>query len=181
MSFNAGGFANAPSWRINPVMSGGGALMDIAPHMVDLARYLISRKATSVMAYVQPEMTETQIEMDAAAMLDCGDCRVAIDTSFLRLNVHNYTVIGDKGQVQATATMSWMAGGKLKLQIEGKESDLEFPMYEHIEEEMRQFCQAIETGQEVPVPGEAGVYAQAAIDAIYESGKNGQRVQIPGC
>ena len=177
LSFNLPGYnPKTVGWRCNPKLSGGGPLMDIAPHLIDLAAFLMDDRAESVMAYVRPEMTAKEIETDALAIMQFkSGARAAIDTSFVRGNTHNYTIVGTKGQIHAMDTMRWLAGcGELRLQVEGKEQKIPFPKHQHIAAELRLFCAAVENNRQPPVPGEAGLDAQAVIDAIYQSGRTGK-------
>ena len=177
ISFNLGGYTpETVGWRCDPKLSGGGPLMDIAPHMINLACFFLDDKVKSVMAYVKPEKTKTKVETDVTALLEfVGGARASIDTSFVRANRHNYTVVGNEGQIHACQTMAWRTGGKLTLQADNQERDVPFSDIECIEQEIRLYCRAVEKNEEPPVPGEAGLHAQAVIDAIYESGRTARR------
>ena len=180
ISFNLGGYnPETAGWRCNPKLSGGGPLMDIAPHLVNLACVFFDDQVESVMAYARPEKTEAEIEIDVLALLEfSGGARACLDTSFLRGNQHSYTVVGDAGQIHASGTMAWQAGGQITMQAENRERDVPFPDTEAIEQEIRAYCLALESNEEPPVPGEAGLHAQAVIDAIYESGRTGRRCVV---
>ena len=158
LSFNLGGYnPETAGWRCNPAMSGGGPLMDIAPHMIDLASFLLDDTVESTMAYVHPLKTDKAIETDVLAMLQFSKgARATIDTSFVRGNPHNYTIIGSKGQLNAYGTMAWQTGGKLVLLGGTSEQEIKFPMTEHIEEELRLYCDSLDRGSDVPVPGRSG-------------------------
>lgn len=185
-SFNLGGYnPETAGWRCNPKLSGGGPLMDLAPHLVDLAYFFTEEKAVSAMAYVNPEKSDEAIELDVSAILQTEHgVKVALDISFVRGNMHNYTIVGDKGQLRALGTMCWtnalpdIGKGRLFLEKGMASEELEFTTGEHLETEIRLFCNALETGTELPVPGEAGLYVQRVIDAIYESGRTQRLVQI---
>ena len=168
------------NWRCDPKLSGGGPLMDVAPHLIDLASFFLEDRAASVMAYVRPQKTKTEIEVDTLSLLEfSGGTRASIDTSFVRGNTHNYTVIGTKGQIHASGTMCWLAGGgRLMLQAGQKEKAVPFSKTEHIEKEIRLYCRAIEKDEEPPVSGETGLCVQAVIDAIYQSGQTGRRRKV---
>jgi hypothetical protein len=60
--------------------------------------------------------------------------------------------------------------GTLILEVRGKEQHVSFSGCEHIEEELRVYCNAVENAEDPPVSGEIGLYVQAVIGAIYESG-----------
>ena len=184
-SFNLGCYTpETVGWRCDARLSGGGPLMDVAPHIIDLAYFLTDKRVESVMAYVSPERSDTEIETDAQVLLQCEDgVKVSIDTSFVRINVPYHTVIGSKGHIHSVGTMPWLTNGTmpgtLTMQIYGEDQPVAFSTDEHIEQEIRLYCEAIEKDEEPPVSGEAGLYTQSVIEAIYESGRTGSRVKLP--
>jgi len=180
LSWNLSGFCSKEAgWRCDPRISGGGPLMNLAPHLVDLGCFFVEDRVQSAMGYVRPARSNARVESDALAILEfSGGARASIDTSFVRGNKHNYTVVGSEGQIHAVGTMGWQAGGSLTLQVHREEHDVQFQRVEGIEQEFRLFSRAIELDEEPPVPGEAGLHAQAVIDAIYESGRGGTRCKV---
>jgi len=186
MSFNLAGYnPKTVGWRCNPHMSGGGPLMDIAPHLIDLAVYLLDDRVESVMAIVRPEKTEDEIELDAQVLLQFSNgAVVSIDVSFVRGNIHNYTIVGDRGEIHAWGTMCWnnknpdIGKGRMIVKKGFESKDIKFETEEHIEKEIRLYCNAIENYETTPVSGEAGLHVQKVIDAIYESGRAGKKIEV---
>jgi predicted dehydrogenase len=180
ISYSLGGYTKeSVGWRCDPKMSGGGPLQDVAPHLVNLGCFFLDDTVKSVMAYVRPDLTDTDIELDTVTVCEFSrGARGTIDTSFVRGHTHTYTVIGTAGEIRATNTMCWRVSGKITLQAGGKEQDVPFEPTEGIEEEIRAFAGAVEGGRDLPMPGEAGLHAQAVIDAIYKSGRTGKRMEV---
>lgn len=185
-SFNLGGYnPETAGWRCDPKLSGGGPLMDLAPHLIDLARYFTGDEVDAVMAFVRPDRDDRHIELDAHALLEMrGGTRVLLDTSFVRNNLHQYTVVGTDGQLRAEGTMCWnneipeIGKGKLYVEKFTDRSEIAFETEEHIEKQFRLYCQALNRDEPVPVSGKDGRIAQRVIDAIYASGRTGARVKI---
>jgi len=182
ISFNLAGYnEKSAGWRCDPLRGGGGPLMDLGPHLVNLACFFLEDSVASVIACVRPQKTEKKIETDAHAILEFqGGARALLDTSFVRGNMHNYSVVGERGEIRAYGTMCWRAGGRLALEQGGKEQPVDFEKTEGIEREFRLFCRAIERNEKLPpsISGEAGLHAQAVIDAIYKSGALGERCLV---
>ena len=179
-SFNLGGYnPETVTWRCDPRLSGGGPLMDVAVHLVNLGCFFLDDEVESVMAYVRPEKTEEAVELDTVSMLEFKrGVRAVMDCSFVRGNRHNYIIAGSEGEIHAMGTMQWNAGGKLVLRARGKEEEVSFPLYEHIARQIQLFCRAIEGDEEVPFSGKDGLHVQAVIEAIYESGRSGGRRMV---
>lgn len=179
-SFNLGGFTRETvGWRCERSLSGGGPLMDIAPHLIDLACYFLEDRVESVMAYVEEGQSEEDVERDAVVMMRCvKGATVSFDVSFVRWNQHQYTITGTHGEIRACGTMAWQSGGQMGLYRNGIWEALTFSLDEHIETELRLYGEAIESGRPLPVAGEAGLHVQQVIDAIYESSRTGQRCRV---
>lgn len=180
ISFNLGDYSpETVGWRCDPKMSGGGPLMDLAPHLINLACFFLEDRVESVMACVRPQKTDRQVEMDVAAILEFQrGARVTLDTSFVRGNTHNYTLVGAAGEIHAEGTMAWHPGGVLTLSREGNRREVPFSNVEHIEEEIRRFCAAIDKDEAPPFSGQDGLHVQAVLDAVYESGRTGRRCAV---
>ena len=87
------------NWRIDPARAGGGALMDLAPHGLDLIEFLLGRTASDVL-----------VQLHVAY-----NCQEALPRRRLE-------VVGTKGQIVAERTMGqtpggqvWMVDGRLGL------------------------------------------------------------------
>jgi len=152
ISFNLPGYnPETVGWRCNPKLSGGGPLMDIAPHLINLACFFCEDKVESVMAYIRPERTDTQIETDVTAILQFSrGARATIDTSFVRGDKHNYILAGTSGEIRAVGTMAWRTGGSLTMRRPDEVEDIPFSMTEHIEEERR--CAPLHWGRRIACP-----------------------------
>ena len=186
MSFNFHGYTpETVGWRCDAKLAGGGAIMDLAPHMVDLACFFLDTTVESVMAYVNPEKTRTEIETDALIILWMANGTSALlDTSFnLRGDGAYYRIVGSRGELQRTGIDAWRINGKtgapLTIVKSGKESrQVDYVIHEYIEKELVAFCGAVESGGEPPVSGRYGCEIQAVIDAVFESGKTGRRIPV---
>ena len=177
LSFNLVSFTkDVAGWRCDPKISGGGPLMDLAPHLVHLACFMADDKVESVMAYVEPPMDENQIETDALVILRFSQgIHATLETSFIRSKTHSYCLTGDKGNIHAEGTMAWQVGGRIILEEDFKTRDVDFDQLEGIEQEFREFANAIEQDSDLVCDGRIGLHVQTVIDAIYESGRTGKR------
>lgn len=107
------------NWRIDPRRAGGGALMDLAPHGLDLAAYLLAEPLVEVAAIGQARVHRYQVEDGALLM--------ARSRSGALLQMHvayncpetlprrRLEVVGTAGQAVAIDTMGQTPGGTLEL------------------------------------------------------------------
>jgi predicted dehydrogenase len=186
MSFNFHGYTSETvGWRCDAKLAGGGAMMDLAPHMVDLASFFMGSAVESVMSYIHPEKTKTEIETDALIILQMVNGTSALlDTSFnLRGDGAFYRIVGSSGEIRRSGIDGWRINGEVGVPLTVVKSGTEhgkvnYPAHEYIEKELVAFCRAVENGEEPPVSGQYGSKLQAVIDAVFESGKTGRRIEV---
>ena len=107
------------NWRIDPVRAGGGALMDLAPHGLDLAATLLGETLVDVAAMGQSRVHDYAVE-DGAVLIARSASGTLVQLhvayncpeSFPRRRLE---VIGTAAQVVATDTMGQTPGGTLTL------------------------------------------------------------------
>ena len=107
------------NWRADPTRAGGGALMDLAPHGLDLVQYLLGEEISTVRCLVQRRVHDYPVE-DGAAL-------VGLTTSGALFSQHvsyntpeeyprrTLEVSGTEALAVATETLGQDSGGKLEL------------------------------------------------------------------
>lgn len=126
------------NWRADPARAGGGALMDLAPHGLDLGQYLLGESLESVSARLQRRVFDYPVE-DGAVLV--GDTRSGI--LFLQHVSYNtpevyprrtLEVSGTKALAVATDTLGQEPGGTLEIvsAADGSRSRIEIPPGEDV-------------------------------------------------
>ncbi|GJD75247.1 Gfo/Idh/MocA family protein [Methylobacterium goesingense] len=110
-------FAGQDNWRIDPVKAGGGALMDLAPHGLDLVDFLLDESIHDLAALTQARAQDYSV--------DDGALLIGRTPSGVLANLHvayncpdalprrRLEVTGTKGLLTAIDTMGQVAGGTL--------------------------------------------------------------------
>jgi 1,5-anhydro-D-fructose reductase (1,5-anhydro-D-mannitol-forming) len=110
-------FSGQDNWRIDPAKAGGGALMDLAPHGLDLVDFLIDESIQDLAALTQARAQDYAV--------DDGALLIGRTPSGVLANLHvayncpdalprrRLEVTGTKGLVTAIDTMGQVAGGTL--------------------------------------------------------------------
>ncbi|MFC0409390.1 Gfo/Idh/MocA family protein [Roseomonas elaeocarpi] len=105
------------NWRADAAQAGGGALMDLAPHGLDLTQFLLEEPVVEVVAMTQRRVQDYAVD-DGAVILG----RTASGVLLQQHNSYNcpdalprrrLEVLGSRGQVVAENTMGQTAGGTL--------------------------------------------------------------------
>ncbi len=107
----------ADNWRVDPARAGGGALMDLAPHGLDLAATLLGEELEEVHALGQRRVHRYGVE-DGALLIarTVGGALVQLHVAYNcpeTLPRRRLEVVGTAGQVVATDTMGQTPGGTL--------------------------------------------------------------------
>ena len=107
------------NWRIDPRRAGGGALMDLAPHGLDLSAYLLGEPLVDVAAMGQARVHKYKVEDGALLMARSrSGAMVQMHVAYNcpeTLPRRRLEVVGTAGQAVATDTMGQTAGGTLEL------------------------------------------------------------------
>ncbi len=106
------------NWRIDPARAGGGALMDLAPHGLDLSSYLLNEPLVDVAAIGQARVHRYTVE-DGALLMARSRSGVMVQMHVAyncpeTLPRRRLEVVGTAGQAVATDTMGQTAGGTLE-------------------------------------------------------------------
>ncbi len=116
------GFAPVPghdNWRIDPARAGGGALIDLAPHGLDLVDFLLDAPLTAIAAMTQTRVQGYAVDDGALLVGRTGDGVLAsLHVAYNcpeTLPRRRLEVIGTGGQIVAVNTMGQEAGGTLAL------------------------------------------------------------------
>ncbi len=107
------------NWRIDPARAGGGALMDLAPHGLDLSSFLLGERLAEVAALGQSRVHNYGVEDGAAVIARSeGGVLVQLHVGYNcpeTLPRRRLEVVGTAGQLVAIDTMGQTPGGTLTL------------------------------------------------------------------
>ncbi len=109
------------NWRQDKNLSGGGALMDMGIHCIDLLQYISGLQATQVAGFVANQTFNYTAEDSAAIVLKMKNGALAyVDANF---NIPDAAakckleIYGTKGSINAEGTISQVEGGKVEVMI----------------------------------------------------------------
>lgn len=116
------------NWRINPRRAGGGALIDLAPHGLDLATVLLGEQLTDIAAVGHSHVQDYAVE-DGAMLIARSSSGVLVQLHVAyncpeTLPRRRLEVLGTSGQITATDTMGQSPGGTLVLTHADGRSDV---------------------------------------------------------
>jgi UDP-N-acetyl-2-amino-2-deoxyglucuronate dehydrogenase len=185
-------FSKQRGWRYNKSFSGGGVLIDVGVHMIDLL-YWYFGKIASVIGSIKSIYSD-DVEDEAAVHLnfknglgvdfDCSWSKVGYRKLYLKMEIE-----GEKGEIIITDQNLTRKMHKpndaesetLNLNYadlyEGYYIDLGEPQYSI---QMKRFTDNIKKKRKSDVDVEAGLYVQKIIDGIYASARRKREILLNG-
>lgn len=175
------------AWRQNKALSGGGALIDLGVHCIDLLMYISGLNAIECMGYAETQTFNYNVDDSASVIMKMDNGALAyVDVNF---NMPDSSAkcplefYGTKGSMIATGTLSQEEGGTVEILacpedtgydaqqsrslVEPVNLEVEFGnMYT---KELEAFANAIINDTEPPVNGENTLLVQRVIESIYTS------------
>jgi predicted dehydrogenase len=175
------------AWRQVRSQSGGGAMMDMAVHCIDLIQYITGSKATKVAALAGTKTFSYEVDDSSSLLFETGNGAYCyVDANFnipdaaakCRLEIY-----GTRGSMLAEGTISQVEGGKLDVLIsedsgryDAKQDrvdvapmDIEVEFGNMYTKEIEAFSDSILNGSPVLVSLEDAIQVQRVVEAAYSS------------
>jgi len=170
------------TWRVND-KEGGGAILDIAVHDVDLLRFLLGTEPIEAVALAGScGMAAEGVEDNAMAVLRMQDGLLAqlhLGYAFPAA-VTSLDIEGEAGVLSARNALSPSPVGEVLLRRGGREEAVPVEHENLYAGAVRRFAAAVRGEGSPAASGEDGVRSLAAALAIREAAATGRRAMIPG-
>jgi predicted dehydrogenase len=183
-------------WRQERKLSGGGAMMDMAIHCIDLIRYITGQEITEAAGLVGNQIFKYNVE-DAGGVIMrlCNGAIAYVDANFnipdaaTKCKMEFY---GTKGSIFAQGTVSQVEGGEIEVLCTGdamgydaaQNRDDVVPLDIQVEfgnmyaREVASFSNSILTGAPLEVPATDAIQVQKVMESAYASNDNGVCVKL---
>jgi predicted dehydrogenase len=182
----------AGAWRQDPATGGGGSLIDMGGHCIDLLETFLGR-ACSVMCRTANLVHAYKSEDTAAALLEFqGGAVGTVDACFNipdRASRNRLELYGSKGGILSEGTIGQGEGGEMVLRLEetaGYEARqvrtpdggvrVDVPTVNLYKAQIEDVNDAISTGRQPLCDGESGLWSQKVLAACYKSAETGETV-----
>ena len=176
------------AWRQKKALSGGGALVDLGIHCIDLLMYLSGLDAVECIGYTGTNTFNYEVDDYASLIMKMqGGATAFVDVNFnipdnaARCPLEFY---GTKGSIIATGTLAQEEGGTVEVLVTGEDTgynaaqnrtELE-PLKLEVEfgnmytKEIDAFAKAVLENREPEVNGRNTLLVQRVIDTVYRGG-----------
>lgn len=184
------------NWRQNKATSGGGALMDMGVHCIDLIQYITGSKAKKVAGLAATRTFHYNVDDSSSILFELENGAFCyVDSNFnipdeaaeCRLEIY-----GTKGSFMASGTIGQVEGGTVRVTLsddtkgydaqqerdEKGTTELQVTFGNMYTKEIESFSNSILTGAPLQVPAEDGLQIQKVVEAAYKSNDEGVFVNL---
>jgi len=164
--------------RNRPNMGGGG-LMDIGCYCISISRFLFGREPDSVIGEIDID-PDFGVDRKASGILTFGDRTSTFTCSTQMHNYQRVLIFGTDGMIEIEVPFNAPADKPVKLYLtkNGTRETHKIPAVDQYMLQADAFCRSIINNTEVPTPLDDAVANMKVIDAMFESGKAGNMVDL---
>ncbi len=179
------------NWRQSKKNGGGGCLMDMGVHCIDLLQYVLGSRVKEVAAFHDTLSFQYEIEDSSTVMLRMENgCQCVVQTNF---NVPDdaakwrFELFGDQGRLLGQNVIGQIDGGEVDAMFLGEQggynaqqdsneavgTTLEVELGNIYAREIESFSRSLLTGAPIEVPAADAVQVQRVMEAAYRAADNG--------
>ena len=183
-------------WRQSKKLGGGGAMMDMGVHCIDLMQYLLGCEAKEVAAFHDTLSFSYEVEDSSMVMLRMENgCQCVVQSNFNipdEASTWRLEIFGDRGRLMGHGIIGQVDGGTLdamflgeqggydaqqdKTNAAGQTIDVEFG--NTYQREIESFSNSLLTGAPLEVPAWQAVQVQRVMEAAYRSNDESKIIKL---
>lgn len=170
-------------WRQTKAFSGGGTMMDMGIHCVDLLQYMTGLTATEVTAFCGNQIFEYPDTEDGATAI-MRMTNGALFTVEANFNVSDefggcrFDIYGTRGCITAEGTLGQTETGTVRIVTENGSRMLEYDTKNMYTKEIEALTEAILNDTTEPVDAASAIFDQRIVEAVYESQETGKHIPM---
>ncbi len=176
------GLNNEQTWRTDKKLAGGGALMDMGIHCVDLLRWWIG-DIVEVMGMVDTITNNYSVEDTGIGLLKFENGAIgSIDSSFSVLGArHVFEIYGTEGSLFGRDSISQLPEGQLTININNVLSQYNYKPQNMYKKEVEHLNYCIINDVNPMIDASEAYKNILAIDSIYKSSQTGKKISLSTC
>ncbi|MGD9518752.1 MAG: Gfo/Idh/MocA family protein [Armatimonadota bacterium] len=185
------------AFRQDPELGGGGALIDMGNHCLDLIEFLFDQRIARVSCFTGNLVQDYRSEDTAGVLVELDSGALGLINALFNVPdaaAQNMLMLyGSRGGAWTFGTIGQDSIGQIHAIFEGEEKGYDAaqvrsegpseqvitPAVDNIyRAHIDAFCRAVASGQEPPIGPELGIWSQRVITACYESARTGRAIDL---
>ncbi|MFH1651423.1 MAG: Gfo/Idh/MocA family oxidoreductase [Chloroflexota bacterium] len=171
-------------WKTDPKVAGAGALMGNGLHAIDLLRFLLDSEVTEVVARRDPEAADRVEKMVYVMLKFANGVRgIVVAGGQVPRSDNDAVLYGTKAKITCQGTVGMPLLGELCVEGEGFNLKMDFPVEDPVSGNylrvVEAFNRCVRENTGPDIPGEIGLQMAVITDAVLESSRSGQVVELP--
>ena len=184
------------AWRQNKAASGGGAMMDMGVHCIDLMQYILDTSVKEVAAFHDTLSFRYEVEDTSTVLLRMENgCQCVVQSNFnipSEVSKWRVEVFGDRGRLVGDGVIGQVdggtrdavflddAGGYVAMQdvAQGQSENISVTFGNTYQREIESFSHSLLTGADLECPASQAAQVQAVMEAAYISNDEGRTVKL---
>lgn len=168
------------SWRLDPDIAGGGALLDLGVYPLNITRFLLDSNPEAVRAETTSHTDPfDRVEEHVALQLSFPDGATASCTASFNAHSDNrLQVLGIDGQVLIRESFGGDISQEILVERHQTQTHYIGPPVDEVREEFDYFAHCVLTDADRESEGEDGLTDLRVIEAAYESAETGTRIDL---
>ena len=184
------------AWRQIPALGGGGSLIDMGCHCIDLLEFILGSKVKQVFYFAEKLIQKYPVEDTAVMTVKFQNGAIGIvDTCFSIPDNSSLNVLetyGNKGSILARGTIGQTPTGEATAYLEKAQrgydakqtrvtsirKKIKASPYNTYQAQIEAFSNAVLKNKEVPVTGKDGLWNQKIMLAAYKSAKEKKVITV---
>lgn len=180
------------AWRQVKALSGGGALVDLGVHCIDLIQYIVGSKAVKVASFTNTKTFSYEVDDSSSTIIQLENGANAYIDAFMNIPDEaakcRLEFYGTAGSMLAEGTIGQVEGGKVEVilsdsskgydatqdRMEDNKKELKVEFGNMYTKEIESFSESILQGKDVAVSGDDAVFVQKVVEAAYQSSNTGR-------
>jgi len=167
------------AWRLNPSLGGGGPLMDLGVHCIDLLRFILQKDVVEVAALTYNVIFSYPVEDTSVVLMkfENNSCGIVSSCFNIRYPKKILDVYGTEGSILGIGTIG-PRSGILKVITKKGEETYEFKEMDPYLAELEHFTECIEKDKDPIISGEECLGTMKAVFGAYESSRTGKTIKL---
>lgn len=170
------------AWRQVKAQGGGGAMMDVGVHSIDLTQYILGTKVKEVTAMHDTLSFSYEVDDSSAMLLRMENgCQCVVQSHFnLPLNsaTNCLEIFGEQGHLRAHGILGQVDGGTLDAGLAPGYTLPEADFDNLYTRQIESFSRSLLEGTPLKVPAEDALQVQRVMEAAYRSNDEGRTIRL---